>query len=328
MAVAEVLGGLGAALSGIGMIGNFWQGYQNYQFQKDNLDYQKSLQQDIFNREDTALQRRMEDAKAAGLNPYSVINSGGANAGSVVKTDAPQLALNMNGAVDAINTVLDMQSKYFNTQQAKASAENAVKDGLLLDADLSQKNWQNKLLGYQYTADRLNLNNLLLDSFRHTAEFNYDFNTDFRYFDDDGKYSIDELWYDQMKTPRIFGQYGNPWYNRNWYYDKDIEVNNLYNQDAYNAFDNWYQNYMLTEQENQSAMITAQRNIMEKENSWYNWNQGFDMATSLFDSVTGLLFKKLDFGLRSAETNSRINLNSSSAYRNYSQGWRNYYGGR
>lgn len=325
MAVAEVLGGVGSALSGIGMIGNFWQGYQNYQFQKENLDYQKSLQQNIFNREDTALQRRMEDAKAAGLNPYSVINSGGANAGSVVKTEAPQLALNMNGAIDAINTVLDMQSKYFNTQQAKASAENAVKDGLLLDADLSQKNWQNQILGNQFEQNKLNLNNLFLDSLRHTAEFNYDFNTDVRYLRNEENNSFTKnMWYDVNTMPNVLGKYGNPWYNRNWYYDKDIEFNNLYNQDVYNTFDNWYKNYMLNEQANQSAMIKTQRDMMDKENSWYNWNQGFDMASSLFDSVTGLLFKKLDFGLRSAEANSRINLNSSSAYRNYSQGWRNY----
>ena len=39
---------------------------QNLAFQKENLEYQKDLQQQIFNREDTAYQRKVNDLIAAG----------------------------------------------------------------------------------------------------------------------------------------------------------------------------------------------------------------------------------------------------------------------
>lgn len=317
MALGEVLSGIGAAMSGIGAIGNLWQGYKNYQLQSENLDYQKSLQQTIFDREDTSLQRRMADAQAAGLNPYSVINSGGANAGSVVKTDVPQLALKMNGAVDAVNTLLDIQSRYFNTQQAKANAENAVKSGLVLDQDITQKGWQNKLLGNQFAQGKLSLNNMMLDSLRHTAEFNYDFGTNVKYLANPDNTVSSNMWYDVNSFPEVLGKSGSPWFNRNWYLDKDVEINNFYNQEQYYTFDNWYRNYMMLDQANQSSMLQSQRDLIDKQNSWYNWNQGFGMATDLVDSVTGLLFKKLDFGLRSADSDSLGRLRNSQIFRNY-----------
>lgn len=57
---------------------------QNLGFQRENLDYQKALQQQIFEREDTAYQRTAQDMAAAGLNPLTM---NGTNAsGDVVST--------------------------------------------------------------------------------------------------------------------------------------------------------------------------------------------------------------------------------------------------
>lgn len=62
---------------------------QNLQFQKEQFDYQKALQQDIFNREDTAHQREVNDLRQAGINPLATANGGqGAGAGAVVETQA------------------------------------------------------------------------------------------------------------------------------------------------------------------------------------------------------------------------------------------------
>lgn len=60
----------------------------NLQFQRENLDYQKALQQQIFQREDTAWQRATADAKAAGLSPLAV--SSPSATGNVVSTTAQQ----------------------------------------------------------------------------------------------------------------------------------------------------------------------------------------------------------------------------------------------
>lgn len=60
---------------------------QNLQFQRDKLEYDKALQQEIFNREDTSYQRTTADMYKAGLNPLSMNGTNGS--GSVVSTTAP-----------------------------------------------------------------------------------------------------------------------------------------------------------------------------------------------------------------------------------------------
>lgn len=59
---------------------------QNLAFQRENLDYQKALQQQLFEREDTSYQRTVSDMRAAGLSPLSMQNANGA--GEVVSTQA------------------------------------------------------------------------------------------------------------------------------------------------------------------------------------------------------------------------------------------------
>ncbi|QCS36920.1 DNA pilot protein [Tortoise microvirus 26] len=66
----------------------YWNA-QNLGFQRENLDYQKQLQQEMFGREDTAVQRRADDMLKAGLSK-TLAAGGGASAGPVVSTQAPQ----------------------------------------------------------------------------------------------------------------------------------------------------------------------------------------------------------------------------------------------
>lgn len=59
---------------------------ENLAFQRENLDYQKALQQQVFEREDTSYQRTVEDMRAAGLSPLSMQSTNGA--GEVISTGA------------------------------------------------------------------------------------------------------------------------------------------------------------------------------------------------------------------------------------------------
>lgn len=59
---------------------------ENLAFQRENLDYQKALQQQIFEREDTAYQRTVDDMRAAGLSPLSMQSTNGA--GEAIATEA------------------------------------------------------------------------------------------------------------------------------------------------------------------------------------------------------------------------------------------------
>lgn len=97
-------------------------GYDMY-WNKKNFDYQKSLQQEIFNREDTAIQRRVDDMLAAGINPNLAAGSG-ANAGSVVGRSTHG-DVNMGASIDYMNAInqqlsirQDIQTKkYINEQE-------------------------------------------------------------------------------------------------------------------------------------------------------------------------------------------------------------------
>lgn len=61
-----------------------YQDQRNYQFSKDVFDYNKALQQEIFNREDTAYERKRRDLERAGLNPNLAAGGSGSAAGQVV----------------------------------------------------------------------------------------------------------------------------------------------------------------------------------------------------------------------------------------------------
>lgn len=72
--------------SGIANIAkNVYDSYKEHQ----NYAYQKDLQQKIFQREDSSVQRRVNDLRQAGLSP--TLGAGqGASAGQAIKTEAPK----------------------------------------------------------------------------------------------------------------------------------------------------------------------------------------------------------------------------------------------
>ena len=116
------MGILGDIATAVGTGYNIFQGVKNYQSQQENYAYQKALQQEIFNREDTSLQRRVADAEAAGLNPQLAISQG-AGTGSVVGTSAPEM--DIKG--------LDFYERILNNRAIEATIANAKADKKLKD---------------------------------------------------------------------------------------------------------------------------------------------------------------------------------------------------
>lgn len=115
---------------------NIATSWANYGLQKKNYEYQKALQQQIFQREDTAVQRRMEDLRAAGINPYLAAGSS-AGAGSVVSTSAPQVP-NQSRLGQYLDTKLaleQIQQAQQATKQAKYQTEIFRQDAALAAYD-------------------------------------------------------------------------------------------------------------------------------------------------------------------------------------------------
>lgn len=153
----------GAAL-GLGYSG--YQSYlqnktdkKNYKLQKEQFEYQKSLQERMFQREDNATQRRAADLQAAGLSKTLAAGSA-AQAGPVVKTDVPQMA--SKGREMAMQTGQQTFALALDIARARADISKTM-----ADTEVSRQTARKVGLDADYQKDtyteRVLAGNLLLD---------------------------------------------------------------------------------------------------------------------------------------------------------------------
>lgn len=145
MSFGAILSGVAGGLANLGSAWASFKGVDdnkkvndlNFQLQKENLDYQRSLQDIIFKREDNAVQRRVNDLLKAGLSPTLAAGSAAGN-GPVVSTRAAQKVSDFEGymALATVGTML--------AQQQKAQTE----------ADIARQNLEQVRLDTKYLKER------------------------------------------------------------------------------------------------------------------------------------------------------------------------------
>lgn len=104
----------------IGALGGVTEAGLNYQSQVANLNYQKNLQQQIFQREDNAVQRRASDLQKAGLSK-TLAAGDSAGSGTAINTSAPQLSM-----VDKVATGLSYAQQMANVRKTEEETQNLL----------------------------------------------------------------------------------------------------------------------------------------------------------------------------------------------------------
>lgn len=121
---------LGAILGIIGALGGIATAGVNYANQQANLEYQKKLQQQVFEREDTSVARRAQDLQNVGLSK-TLAAGDGASSGAVVSTKAPEL-----NVIDRVATGLGYAQQVANIEKTNADTANAYIQGRVMEDNL------------------------------------------------------------------------------------------------------------------------------------------------------------------------------------------------
>lgn len=141
-----ILGGAATGAIGqiAGAIGSSQQSKEQAKISKDVLEWQKQAQAEAWRREDNAVQRRVEDLRAAGLSPTLAAGSSAASSGPITPT-IPQAARNqgqtlgegLSGFNKALSEYVQLSNIENNIAQTKAATE-----GVNIQNNLNRENVQ------------------------------------------------------------------------------------------------------------------------------------------------------------------------------------------
>ncbi len=121
---------LGAILGIIGTLGGIATAGVNYANQQENLEYQKKLQQQVFQREDTSVARRAQDLQNVGLSKTLAAGEG-ASSGAVISTKPSEL-----NVLDKVATGLGYAQQVANIEKTNADTANAYIQGRVMEDNL------------------------------------------------------------------------------------------------------------------------------------------------------------------------------------------------
>lgn len=136
----------------IGALGGVTEAGLNYKSQVANLDYQKDLQKQIFQREDNAVQRRASDLEKAGLSK-TLAAGDAAGAGTAISTSAPQLSM-----VDKVAAGLNYAQQMANVRKTEEETQN-----LLVQQREAESRMMSQDMERQYMAIKLSIEKGTLD---------------------------------------------------------------------------------------------------------------------------------------------------------------------
>lgn len=167
--------GGGLATSGLGVIGGLITSGLNYQHSRDTLNYQKQLQREIFQREDTAIQRRAADIAAAGGNPALAWETGnGAGGGAAVGVSTPQFDNSPFKQLENTSAGIYNLAKYFN----ELDLQDLAKEASLADISKTTTETELNLISQlQKMADmaKTNAERAHLEQMIKESEYNLDY---------------------------------------------------------------------------------------------------------------------------------------------------------
>lgn len=133
-------GGLIDGVLGTNFVGDY-DASKNFDLQKANLEYQKWVQRQTWQREDNAVFRRVQDLLKSGQNPLLAAGAA-AQSGAVVSTTAPHRVTQKYSPLEAIMARTGIEKTAAETSVAVETAKNLQEQNANLQA-------QNKLLAAQ-----------------------------------------------------------------------------------------------------------------------------------------------------------------------------------